>query len=226
MVYTWGVHEYGWIVNMAIFWHSVVGGNPNFEDLWFWPTFFNADTQLGILPMASITFLVSKKSNKDWCIEHLTSVCLAPWWEQFQLMMASTQTPPHTNTTKCKYTNSTTHEHNEIHIHIKCMQTKTQNKHKHTSQTHTHKSKTNKDTNKQAYSYKHNKFTETHRCKWKKPVIKEIIAIPNLCNKNTMFDISLFFCLFVDWLFFVFLHFLFLFNCVPSVSPYIVYLIG
>ena len=154
--------------------------------------------------MASITFLVSKKSNKDWCIEHLTSVCLAPWWEQFQLMMASTQTPPHTNTTKCKYTKSTTHEHNEIHIHIKCMQTKTQNKHKHTSQTHTHKSKTNKDTNKQAYSYKHNKFTETHRCKWKKPVIKEIIAIPNLCNKNTMFDISLFFCLFVDWLFCLF----------------------
>ena len=169
-------------------------------------------------------FFCSKKSNKDWCIEHLTSVCLAPWWEQFQLMMASTQTPPHTNTTKCKYTNSTTHEHNEIHIHIKCMQTKTQNKHKHTSQTHTHKSKTNKDTNKQAYSYKHNKFTETHRCKWKKPVIKEIIAIPNLCNKNTMFDISLFFCLFVDWLFLSF--YIFLFYCVPSVSPYIVYLIG
>ena len=172
--------------------------------------------------MASIIFFVSK--NKDWCIEHLTSVCLAPWWEQFQLMMASTQTPPHTNTTKCKYTKSTTHEHNEIHIHIKCMQTKTQNKHKHTSQTHTHKSKTNKDTNKQAYSYKHNKFTETHRCKWKKPVIKEIIAIPNLCNKNMMFDISLFFCLFVDWLFLSF--YIFLFYCVPSVSPYIVCLIG
>ena len=139
MVYTWGVHEYGWIVNMAIFWHSVVGGNPNFEDLWFWPTFFNADTQLGILPMASITFLVSKKSNKDWCIEHLTSVCHAPWWEQFQLMMASTQTPPHTNTTKytytlnaCKQKHKTSTNIQAKHTLINLKRTRTQtNKHTH-----------------------------------------------------------------------------------------------
>ena len=118
--------------------------------------------------LASITFLVSKKSNKDWCIEHLTSVCLAPWWEQFQLMMASTQTPPHTNTTKYKYTKSTTHEHNEIHIHIKCMQTKTQNKHKQAKHTFINLKQTRTQTNKHTHintisSQKHTDVSERNQ---------------------------------------------------------------
>ena len=105
--------------------------------------------------MASITFLVSKKSNKDWCIEHLTSVCLAPWWEQFQLMMASTQTPPHMNTTKytytlnaCKQKHKTSTNIQAKHTLINLKQTRTQtNKHTHintiSSQKHTDVSERN-----------------------------------------------------------------------------------
>ena len=202
--------------------------------------------------MASITFLVSKKSNKDWCIEHLTSVCLAPWWEQFQLMMASTQTPAHTNTTKYKYTSSTTQEHNEIQIH-KLHHTRTQGiantqtpsnmnttkytytlnacKQKHKTSTniqakHTliNLKQTRTQTNKHTHintigSQKHTDVSERNH--WSKRSLQFPICATKIRCLILVFS---FVFLWID--FFVFLHFLFLFNCVPSVSPYIVYLIG